>query len=248
MSKQEQLNRIENLLNRLDAAVVSRDPGNARSAEQFEGLRKQIGLAAKNHRVHVAHLLSLSDSIQRGATLELVKDRVNDFLNELGVRRLLEVNYEELFEIVEVIESDVNGYEVLEPAVIEELEGGNINPLRLGKAKKFVAPQPVSTVEPLHEHPKEDSPEKQEIDSPIVGTTTRVAPIIVAIALLLAGVLFGRFVLGESDSPTSPVDTTSLVGTSEPSTTEAKSTATSTSTSLLPATTGTSQNTDTTGG
>jgi len=248
MSRQEQLNRIENLLNRLDAAVVSRDPGNARSAEQFEGLRKQIGLAAKNHRVHVAHLLSLSDSINRGATLELIKDRVNDFLNELGVRRLPEVTYEKFFEIVEVIESEVNGYEVLEPAVIEELEGGTINPLRLGKAKKLVAPQPVESVESPSELPTEDSPETQQSHSPTVGSTTRVGPIIVAIALLLAGVLFGRFVLGDSDSPSSPADTTAPVETSDPSTTEAQSTTTSATTSLSPVTTLTIQNTDTTGG
>ena len=76
MSKKSQLERIENLLNRLDSAVVVRDPGSARAAEAYDGLRKQITQSGKNHRIHTAHLLSLSDSLERGAGIELIRDRV----------------------------------------------------------------------------------------------------------------------------------------------------------------------------
>lgn len=128
-----QLERIESLLVRLDAAIVVREPGSARAAEAYDGLRKQVNQASKNRRAHVAHLLALSDSIRRGADPELVSKRVEEFLLELGVGRTDSMENTEWFE-VEGGEGD--GLEVIEPAVIETTDDGTRTVVRLGRARR----------------------------------------------------------------------------------------------------------------
>ena len=123
-SDSERLRRIEALLERLDSAVVVKDPGSARSADAFEGLRRTIIQNAKSHRVHVAHLIALDESIWSGATIELIRFRVAEYLRELGVERLEDSSVPEAFDIV----GDGQGeFEVLEPAIIERGEDGNFS-------------------------------------------------------------------------------------------------------------------------
>lgn len=138
MPRREQLDRIERLLERLDAAVVVREPGNARSAEAFDGLRKQIIQSGKSHRSHVAHLLSLEDSIERGANVSLVRDRVGDFLRELGIERTTDVRMADWFEVVEGAGPLL---ECIQPAVIERLDGNHVALVRLGKARALPTPE-----------------------------------------------------------------------------------------------------------
>ena len=162
--KNERLDRIEALLNRLDAAVVVRDPGNARSAEAFDGLRKLMIQSGTSRRSHVSHLLSLADSIEREAPMELIRDRVNDFLLELGISRSMDVTRPEFFEVVE---GEGDGLECVVPAVIERLEDGRVNLVRHGKARR-VAVMEVSLVEtvPAPVEDVEDSP--AEVTSTVI--------------------------------------------------------------------------------
>ncbi len=244
MTNREQLHRIETLLNRLDAAVVTREPGNARSAEQFEGLRRQISLASKNHRAHVGHLLTLSDSIKRGGSLELISDRVSDFLSELGVTFIHEVTHEELFEIVETIESDTSSYEVLEPAVIEVLEEGHIQIYRKGKAKRLVGPEP--SLLPSDDNALEAVTETTTSFSETTPSS-RVQTLVVAVVALVIGVLFGSTVLNDGDSADVPVDTT-VTTQVEPSTTSSPPSTEMSSSTTAPTTTTVSATSTTSGG
>lgn len=129
----KRLDRIEELLVRLDAALVVREPGSARAAEAYDGLRKQVNQASKNRRAHVAHLLALSDSIRRGADRELVSKRVEEFLLELGVSRSDSTENPDWFEIEA---GEGRGLEVTEPAVIETTDDGTRSVVRLGKARR----------------------------------------------------------------------------------------------------------------
>jgi hypothetical protein len=199
--KREQLQRIESLLQRLDAAVVVRDPGNARAAEAYDGLRKSLLLSSKNHRAHVAHLLSLSESLERGATLELIRDRVNDFLFELGVRTVTEVIDPQLFEIVEKVEGSINGYEVLEPAVVEQLESGELSPIRIGKARQIVGPIEERRTEIVEEH---DDPRTDALRPSSAAPHKRTSYLVIAgtIAVtLIVGLLLGRSMADDDSSP-----------------------------------------------
>lgn len=139
---------MELLLERLDTALIVRDPGGARSADAFDGLRKQIIQAGTNHRSHIAHLLSLSDSLERNAPSELIRDRVSDFLTELGILRWTDCSVIQAFEIVEGEGKDL---ECIEAAVVERLDSGHLNVIRMGKARRYELPveeSPAIEVEP----------------------------------------------------------------------------------------------------
>lgn len=133
----ERIVEIQALLERIDAALIVRDPGTARSADAFDGLRKQINYAAKTRRTHVSHLLALDESIRSGGNLELVTARLTEYLRELGVERLFDVTRVDAFDIVGDPTGDV---EVLEPAIVEKEEGGRITVLRIGKARRTSKP------------------------------------------------------------------------------------------------------------
>lgn len=121
------------LLERIDAGLITRDPGSSRSAEAYDGLRKQLNQASKNRRIHVSHLLNLSDSIERGSEYQLIKDRVNDFLNELGVSRFTDLSRTDFFEI----NGGVGDYlKCVVPAVVETLDDGTLSLVRLGEAER----------------------------------------------------------------------------------------------------------------
>lgn len=133
----ERLVEIQALLERIDAALIVRDPGTARSADAFDGLRKQINYAAKSRRTHVSHLLALDESIRSGGNMDLVAARLTEYLRELGVERLFDVARVEAFDIVGDPTGDV---EVLEPAIVEKEENGRITVLRIGKARRISKP------------------------------------------------------------------------------------------------------------
>lgn len=124
---------ISRLLNRLDAAVVVREPGNARAAEVFDGLRRTIVQASKSNRSHIAHLLTLRESLDRNASLDLVKNRVDDFLRELGIELSHDVSDRDAFDVV-----GGNGdfLELIEPAVIQWLDGRDTMIIQRGKARR----------------------------------------------------------------------------------------------------------------
>ena len=145
----ELLSQVLRMLERLDAAVVVREPGNARSAEAFDGLRKQIIQSGRNQRSHIAHLLSIADSIDRGADIDLIKNRVSDFLFELGVEKTTDTSIEGAFEI---IGGAGEGSRCVEPAVIQKLDNGLVISIRVGKAERMaveVLATDESSVTPL---------------------------------------------------------------------------------------------------
>lgn len=227
MRASEQLRKIEILLERLNAAVVVRDPGNARAADAYEGLRKSILLSGKNHRSHIAHLLSLSDSLERGADLELLRNRVNDFLFELGVVRFSDLNYPAFFE---VIEGEGAVLELVETAVVEEFGNGERFVIRLGKVRRVEDPDAE----------KNDTSAENKfveiIEQPDIGSTQeklrpsrtgRAASLLLAVLL---GIGFGWVVFQDGGSDPQPTSTTTTTTTRPSSTTNSpKQTTTSTS-------------------
>lgn len=200
MSIRSQLNRIENLLERLDAAVVVRDPGSARAAESYEGLRKQIVQSGKNHRMHLSHLIALQESIERGGNVELIRDRINDYLNELGIQKTSDTSYATSFEVVE---GEGSAFECIEPAIIEVLDDGSIRTHQLGKARRVPGPM-VEVVE------KEQTPR--------TAVSVRAAPapkypsvilkLLLILLILLGGVSLGMTLFDKSDAPKNNISTT----------------------------------------
>lgn len=142
MGIKSRLENIELLLHRIDTAIVIRDPGTSRTAEVFEGLRRQILQSSKNRRAHTAHLVSLAQSVRRGASTELLSDRIDDFLKELGIEFTSDTSLSEAFEIEE---GDGNRLECIEPAVIEILEDGQAVVISQGTARRVRDEEPASS-------------------------------------------------------------------------------------------------------
>ena len=210
MSKRKQLERIELLLERLDAAVVVRDPGTARAAEQYEGLRKQILQFGKSHRIHLTHLLSLADSIERGADIELVRDRVNDYMSDMGLSKTFDTSINSAFEIVD---GEGSALECIEPAVIEQFSDGSISIQRQGKARRIAGP-PIETLE------SESSTGKDESEAtPKESSNSLATFVVISICLILGSFLLGRCTSGDKTLPAHTVVTTSTAGASNTTTT-----------------------------
>ena len=202
MSKRSQLGRIENLLQRLDAAVVVRDPGSARAAEMYEGLRKQIIQSGKNHRMHLSHLIALQDSIERGADIELIRDRVNDYLIELGIQKTSDTSHIDSFEVVE---GEGSNFECIEPAIVEVLDDGSIRTHQLGKARRV--PGPI--VEPI-ELTQTEPAELLEPELPALNFFSGLKKFLLILIVLLGGIRLGMTLFDKSDAPENKVSTTTI--------------------------------------
>jgi hypothetical protein len=244
MNNRQKLENIEILLQRLEAAVVVRDPGNAHSADAYDGLRKQIIQSGKNHRTHLAHLISLSDSLQRGADIALITDRVNDFLTELGVMRISDTNFVDLFEVVE---GEGSALECIEPAVVEKLDNQVMVPIKLGKARRVPGP------ELLEETSQEVVPTQIEQPEELRGRTSPpIRNIFFAVALVVAGLLVGLLIGGGGHSEIDDSPTTTVVNTtaesSAPSTTSASKPTSTLASPAIESTTSTAPGSTTTEG
>lgn len=139
------LREIRDALTKLETLLIVRDPGNHVSADAYEGLRKTITHAAQARRSHISHLMSLKDSLDRGADIDLLRDRVGDFLQELGIEFSGDTRHAELFEI----EGPQRGGELecVRPAVVQVNDRGERTLYRPGLAR-WSGPTGASQTDP----------------------------------------------------------------------------------------------------
>lgn len=62
----DEVSQIRLDIARIEAALVVRDPGNTRSVEAYDGLRKQVAAASGDRRRLLVALTELSEAIRRG--------------------------------------------------------------------------------------------------------------------------------------------------------------------------------------
>ena len=199
-----ELREVVRLLERLDAAVVVRDPGTARSVEEFEGMRRLLMAVSKHQRSHVVDLISLSDVIETGGSMEVVRGRVNEYLSSLGVERSTDVSRREEFEF----ETAGSGrLECVRAAVVEVLADGRRVVHKRGSAK-WVAEPELAVAEPAESEVTSEHGESPSGDGTVTTPARRPRLVLVAVAAvaLVAGFLLGR--VGGSDDPAKPVTTT----------------------------------------
>jgi len=137
MFNSRRLERIEISLRSLEVATgVVRDPDSTRTADAFDGLRKSIVDSRQAKRAHQGHLLALYDSIQRDASYELIKERVSDYLQDVGVQWLTDCADLDFFEIIETEGfGDVEEFICVKPAAYEVLENGRRVVIRMGEVR-----------------------------------------------------------------------------------------------------------------
>lgn len=86
------LDGIKSLLAKVDAALVVRDPGTARSVEAYDGLRKQVIAAASDRRRLLVMLSELGGALDRGASVDDVRGLVDEWIDKSGLVRVVDVN------------------------------------------------------------------------------------------------------------------------------------------------------------
>jgi hypothetical protein len=107
---------------RIDASLVVRDPGNVRSADAYDGLRKQIAVSAGDRRRLLVLLTELGEAIRRKEDHQSLQARFDEWSSQAGIGVLSEFNSEH-FDYVETDGSDV---EISQPAYVEIESGRTI--------------------------------------------------------------------------------------------------------------------------
>lgn len=95
----EHSEQILMLLNRIETALVVRDPGNARSAEAYDGLRKQVIAGANERRRMLVMLTQLNSALEAGTPPADVHSLVREWMDQAGLRPVTEPVTVELFDI-----------------------------------------------------------------------------------------------------------------------------------------------------
>jgi hypothetical protein len=103
----------------INIALIVREPGTARAAEAYEGLRKSVATAARERRQHLAQLVEFADAIDRGASVETLRQRCEQWCLEAGLERRSDV----VPEWFSVVEGEGPVLEVMEPAWVDGSSG-----------------------------------------------------------------------------------------------------------------------------
>ena len=81
-------------IERIDASLVVRDPGNVRSADAYDGLRKQIAVSAGDRRRLLVLLTELGEAIRRKEDHQSLQARFEEWSSQAGITVLSELNSE----------------------------------------------------------------------------------------------------------------------------------------------------------
>jgi|GEM_PF-6714604 len=126
---EESLREIEQVLGdlrlsveRIDASLVVRDPGNVRSADAYDGLRKQIAVSAGDRRRLLVLLTELGEAIRRKEDHQSLQSRFEEWSSQSGISVLSEFDSEHF----DYLETDTTEVEISQPAYVEFESGRTI--------------------------------------------------------------------------------------------------------------------------
>ena len=109
-------------IERIDASLVVRDPGNVRSADAYDGLRKQIAVSAGDRRRLLVLLTELGEAIRRKEDHQSLQARFEEWSSQAGITVLSELNSEHF----DYLETDGGKVEISQPAYVEIDSGRTI--------------------------------------------------------------------------------------------------------------------------
>lgn len=83
-----QLRQIDERLQRLETLYIVRDPGNAVSADAYEGLRKRIAAAAKSRDHHLVDLAQLHRHAVTSDSFDVMLAKLEEAMAVVGLKRV----------------------------------------------------------------------------------------------------------------------------------------------------------------
>ena len=113
---------LQRSIERIDASLVVRDPGNVRSADAYDGLRKQIAISAGDRRRLLVLLTELGEAIRRKEDHQSLQARFDEWSSQAGIGVLSEFNSE----YFDYVETDSDAIDISQPAYVEIESGRTI--------------------------------------------------------------------------------------------------------------------------
>ena len=117
----EMLMELKAQFDTLKTALVVMDPKGSTSAEAYDGLRKQVAVAASSRQAHLVQLAQFSRAIRRGANVEQLESLVEEWMQQDGLAAVIEPN-PDLYEVLDG-DAGVGKLEVLTPAFVDPQTG-----------------------------------------------------------------------------------------------------------------------------
>jgi hypothetical protein len=131
----QQLAAVEQHLANIEGMLLLKDPGAAKAAEAYEGLRRQIVAATAERIAHLAQLAQLDAAVRAGESTESLALLLTDLLAQAGLLRWDNPTLEGAFAIPPGHEGEE--LRVIEPAYIETHSGRVV---RQGRAARVPDP------------------------------------------------------------------------------------------------------------
>lgn len=117
----EMLMELKAQLETLKTALVVMDPKVSTSAEAYDGLRKQIAMAASSRRAHLVQLAEFSRALRRGAPSDQLSNLVEEWMQQAGLVAVVDPN-PDLYEVLDG-EQGEGRLEVTAPAYVDPQTG-----------------------------------------------------------------------------------------------------------------------------
>jgi hypothetical protein len=118
---------------RIESALVVRDPGNARSAEAYEGLRRTVVAAGRDRRRHLAHLVAFAEAVDAGVAADDLRRMIEQWCTEEGLERSSDATQTQFFRVLDSGEGEI---EVTTPAWVDTAVEGPPALVRQGQATR----------------------------------------------------------------------------------------------------------------
>ena len=148
---------IRRQLDTIVTALIVSEPRTAVAAEAFDGLRRTIAFAAQERRRLLIQLVAFADAIERGATLDTLRELCQQWCAEAGVARYDDPQTQP--DWFTVVEGDGPRVEVVEPAWIDAEHKVLLRP---GTARRRPAPDAAASKPgPEPAGPPEPGPEQE---------------------------------------------------------------------------------------
>ena len=105
----------------LKTALVVMDPKVSTSAEAYDGLRKQIAMAASSRQAHLVQLAQFSRALRRGAGKDQLSSLIEEWMQQAGLAAVVDPNPD----LYEILEGDPGGgrLEITVPAYLDPQTG-----------------------------------------------------------------------------------------------------------------------------
>lgn len=113
----EMLMELKAQVETLKTALIVMDPKVSTSADAYEGLRKQVAVAASSRQAHLVQLAQFSRALRRGAGPDQLSGLVQEWMQQAGLVAVTEPN-PDLYEILEG-EPGTGRFDVMAPAYLD---------------------------------------------------------------------------------------------------------------------------------